>query len=272
MERKLVAIDLDGTTLNNDSILTPETERTIRQITEQGHIVSIATGRPYRTSLQYYHQLELNTPIVNFNGAWCHHPNDRHWKNGYHRHLDREVALSFLPLKRFPVVRLLAAESKNMVYVDRPGEETYSNGPSIQNFKTEAFTADSLQENPTSVNVFTTDENTIPFLQDRIIDRYGDNIEVRTWGGPTPSLEIVAAGIQKAMGLEKIAEYYNISRENIIAFGDEANDYEMIQFAGHGVVMKNGIDGLKKIANDITSYSNHEHGLSKYLNKYFELS
>ncbi len=90
-------------------------------------------------------------------------------------------------------------------------------------------------------------------------------------GGPTPTLEIVAAGIQKAMGVEEIANYYKISRENIIAFGDEANDYEMIQYAGLGVVMKNGVDGLKEVSDDITSYTNHEHGLAKYLTEYFSL-
>ena len=62
------------------------------------------------------------------------------------------------------------------------------------------------------------------------------------------------------MGVEEIAKYY-ISQDNIIAFGDEANDFEMIQYAGLGVMMKNGIDGLKEVADDVTNYTNHEHGL-----------
>lgn len=73
------------------------------------------------------------------------------------------------------------------------------------------------------------------------------------------------------MGIEEIAKSYNIPKENVIAFGDEANDYEMIQYAGHGVVMKNGVDSLKEISNDITSYTNHENGLAQYLKKYFDL-
>lgn len=271
MDRKLVAIDLDGTTLNNDSQLTQETETAIRKVIEQGHIVSIATGRPFRTSYQFYKQLDLDTPIVNFNGAWCHHPNDHNWENGYHKRLDRDIALSLLPLKRFPIVKLISAESQDHVYVDRLEEETYSMGSPIKNVQTVPFNAETLQESPTSVNVFTAEEYFIPFMQERIIERYGDEVEVRTWGGPTPTLEIVAAGIQKAMGIEEIANYYKISRENIIAFGDEANDYEMIQYAGLGVVMQNGIDGLKEVSDDITPYTNHEHGLAKYLTEYFSL-
>lgn len=271
MERKLVAIDLDGTTLNNNSQISSETKKTIKQIRDQGHIVSIATGRPFRTSYQFYRQLNLDTPIVNFNGAWCHHPLDYNWENGYHKRLDRDVALSFLPLKRYPIVKLIAAESQDHVYVDRLEEETYQAGSPIKTAQTVPFNEQSLKENPTSVNVFAAEEVFIPFIQEQIVNHYGNEIEVRTWGGPTPTLEIVAAGIQKAMGIEEIANYYEIERENILAFGDEANDYEMIQYAGHGVVMKNGIEGLKEIGDDITSHTNQEHGLAKYLTDYFNL-
>lgn len=271
MDRKLIAIDLDGTTLNNHSILTTETEVTLKKLSEQGHIVAIATGRPFRTSSQYYHQLQLDTPIVNFNGAWCHSPADSEWEFGYHKSLKRDVALSFLPLNKSPVVRLLSAESKKNIYVDRVGEETFSNGPSINEFKARAFTAEKLTENPTAVNVFTHFEKNLPYIQEQILDDYDDTIEIRTWGGTSPALEIVSKGIQKAMGIEQIAKSYNITQENIIAFGDEANDYEMIQYAGHGVVMKNGIDRLKEISDAVTPDSNHENGLANYLQQYFNL-
>ena len=58
---------------------------------------------------------------------------------------------------------------------------------------------------------------------------------------------------------------------NILAFGDEDNDMEMIDYAGHGVVMTNGIPTLKKIANDITEFTNDQDGLAIYLEKYFSL-
>ena len=45
----------------------------------------------------------------------------------------------------------------------------------------------------------------------------------------------------------------------------------MIQYAGHGVMMKNGIDDLKNVADDITEFSNDENGLAKYLKNYFKV-
>jgi len=271
MERKLVAIDLDGTTLNDNSQITTETKQTIQKIVNQGDIVSIATGRPFRTSSHFYKQLQLNTPMVNFNGAWCHHPNDFSWEHGYYRTLARDVALSITELKTNSQIKFIAAESGENVYVDRPADKFQLMGTPIRDIKTVPFTADNLNEDPISVNVFTTKEKFIPDLQKIIVDRYGSDVEVRTWGGQTPTLEIVSAGIQKAIGVEKIADYYEISRENIIAFGDEANDFEMIQYAGHGVVMKNGIKDLKNVADEITSVTNHDNGLAKHLTGLFSL-
>lgn len=271
MERKLIAIDLDGTTLNDRSQITNETKQTIQRVIDQGHIVSIATGRAFRTSAHFYKELDLNTPMVNFNGAWCHHPSDRNWKNGYHKSLEREIALSLTAYKTYSSVNLISAESQNQVYTDRKAHYPYQMDSTLEPLITVPFIAENLNEDPTSVNIFTNGEEFMPYIQEKIIEDYGEKVEVRTWGGPTPTLEIVSAGIQKAMGVERIADSFNIRRENILAFGDEANDFEMIQYAGHGVVMKNGIDELKEVSDDITFATNHENGLAKYLTTYFNL-
>lgn len=52
--KKLIAIDLDGTTLNAQSLISPKTEQTLKKAIDNGHYVSIATGRPYRMSHQFY--------------------------------------------------------------------------------------------------------------------------------------------------------------------------------------------------------------------------
>ena len=57
-----------------------------------------------------------------------------------------------------------------------------------------------------------------------------------------------------------------------MAFGDEHNDAEMIDYAGWGVVMQNGTDKLKALANDITPLTNKEDGLAHYLEEYLKLA
>ena len=92
MEQHLIAIDLDGTTLNNDSKLSLLTIKTLRLLDRMGHLVCIVTGRPFRTSKDIYYQLGIQSPMVNFNGALCHFPDRPEWLGKYHEELDKEIA------------------------------------------------------------------------------------------------------------------------------------------------------------------------------------
>lgn len=272
MQRKLIAIDLDGTTLDDNQTITLETQDVLSRLQKQGHIISIVTGRPYRNSYYYYNQLNMRTPIVNFNGAWCHNPSDQTWENGYHKRINRELAVSMLSLKDDPEIQLIAAESRDGIYIHGdydyiPYPDFFPEGTKVS----KEFSAETLLEDPTSLEIFTTSEKTQPIIEQKIIDAFGEAVEVRTWGGEAPCLEVVSAGVQKALGVEQIANHYGIKRNDILAFGDQANDYEMIQYAGHGVVMSNGITELKEIADDLTEKTNHESGLAYYLKNYFKL-
>lgn len=95
MDQHLIALDLDGTTLNNQSKLTNETIITLRALARDGHIVSIITGRPYRIAKHIYDEIGIKTPMVNFNGALTHIPHE-HWDKEYDVELTRELALDLL--------------------------------------------------------------------------------------------------------------------------------------------------------------------------------
>lgn len=70
--------------------------------------------------------------------------------------------------------------------------------------------------------------------------------------------EITCKGINKAFGMQKYLDYQNLSREDSIAFGDGPNDFDMIAFANIGVVMGNGRDALKEIADFVTKDVNQD--------------
>lgn len=65
--------------------------------------------------------------------------------------------------------------------------------------------------------------------------------------------EITQKGITKAVGMEKMAEYLGLTRDDVIAFGDGQNDFEMMEYAGYAVAMGNAIDALKQRADYITT-------------------
>lgn len=269
LNKKLIAIDLDGTTLNQDSMITSKTKETLKKAINAGHHVSIATGRPFRMSHQFYQQLELTTPMVNFNGALVHIPN-QHWDGERETLINREIAFEILSQKKQLNLDFIAAENRDTFFIDsfdffdekifassRPGEKNL-------------LSPKNLTTNPTSLLV-RTDKRFAGAVSAELTRQFGSYVDVRTWGGPTTILEIVSKGIQKAKGVQEIANYLSIDQKDVIAFGDEHNDLELLDYAGWGVAMANGTDQLKGIANDVTPLSNQEDGLAVYLEKLLKL-
>ena len=91
MQPHLICLDLDGTLLNDNKEISSYTKQVLNELQQRGHQIMIATGRPYRASQMYYHELNLTTPIVNFNGAYVHHPKDKNFKT-CHEILDLGIA------------------------------------------------------------------------------------------------------------------------------------------------------------------------------------
>src|SRR5690625_3054461 len=96
-KQHLIAIDLDGTLLTDNKQISAETKAIIKHIIAEGHVVVIATGRSNHLSLHYYHELGLNTPLINSNGAVLHHPLDKKWGN-YHTPLKHQTALDIIDI------------------------------------------------------------------------------------------------------------------------------------------------------------------------------
>ncbi|WHY87731.1 Cof-type HAD-IIB family hydrolase [Neobacillus novalis] len=261
-ERHLIALDLDGTLLKDDKTISAKTKEILKKAREDGHIVMIATGRPYRSSEMYYHELDLDTPIVNFNGAFMHHPRNPNW-GYYHEPLDVKVAKDIVEACRSFQFHNIIAEVIDDVYFHYHDEKlldifSYGN-PKI----TTGDLADFLQDAPTSMLIHT-EEDQLKTIRDHLSAVHAEVIDQRSWAAPWHVIEIIKVGLNKAVGLKKASEYFGIPAERIVAFGDEDNDLEMLEYAGHGIAMGNAIDQVKNIANDVT-LTNEEDGVGQYL-------
>lgn len=262
MKQHLIVLDLDGTLLTDTQTISPYTFDTLMKAKEAGHLVMIATGRPYRASYQYYEKLGLTTPIVNFNGAFVHHPRNASFQS-MHSPLSLSVVHDVVDSVDKFVYENLIAEVMDDVYLHNSDDKLHSlltNGnPRI----TKGNLKLNLLEDPTSL-LIQANENYVPLIRQHLHDVHAELIEHRKWGAPFPVIEIVRKGLNKAVGISKIAHELEIPRDRIIAFGDEDNDLEMIDYAGTGVAMSNGITELKSIANAVTD-SNNDDGIGKFL-------
>ncbi|MBU0437165.1 Cof-type HAD-IIB family hydrolase [Staphylococcus succinus] len=268
MKPYLICLDLDGTLLNDEKVIPTYTKQVLKTLQSQGHKLMIATGRPYRASQIYYHELHMDTPVVNFNGAYVHHPKDNNFKTK-HDVLDLELSKEIIQSLNDYGVSNIIAEIKDHVFLNNFDQKLFD-GFSMGTPKVE--TGDlltSLTASPTSILV-EAEEVMIPRVKQMLTHFYAENIEHRRWGSPFPVIEIVKQGISKARGIDYVKSHLDIDRNQIIAFGDEDNDLEMIKYAKYGIAMENGLDELKHVANE-TTYSNNDDGIGRYLNNYFQL-
>ncbi|GAA0312839.1 Cof-type HAD-IIB family hydrolase [Oceanobacillus oncorhynchi subsp. oncorhynchi] len=268
--RHLIALDLDGTLLTDDKKISIRNKQAIFQAIEDGHVVVIATGRPGRASIQYYQELQLKTPMVNFNGALVHHPLDTSWK-GIHTPMPLTTAHRIIDVSNEVEVKNILAEVQDQVYLDQYSEDIMT---IFQDFPEQSpyiigDIKSKLKYDPTSVLIHP-NASQVEELRDHLNDYHAEVIEHRKWGAPWNIIEIIKKGMNKAVGLKAIANEYHIARENIIAFGDEDNDLEMIDYAGVGVSMGNAIDELVSVSKHQT-LTNEEDGISIFLEEYLNL-
>lgn len=269
MNQHLIAIDLDGTTLNNQSQLTAETIKTLRAAAKEGHIVSIITGRPYRIASHIYDQIGIRTPMVNFNGALTHIPH-RHWDKEYDVELTREIAFDLLHNHQQLGIETMTVENKFHVWANQASNHLPEFLPN-KLARSQYLTPTNLTGNPIAMTIEYEPGHEQDIIK-AVNEKYGDFVEPRVWGGPYHILELIHRGTHKESGMFYIAKQYGISKQNIIAFGDEHNDREMLSAAGRGVAMKNAVPEIKEIADDVTPIDNEHNGLAKYLQAYFKLS
>ncbi|MEJ8766472.1 Cof-type HAD-IIB family hydrolase [Oceanobacillus sp. HCA-5259] len=270
MKKHMIALDLDGTLLTDDKKISERTKQVLFKAKEEGHIVVISTGRPHRASINYYYELGLDTPMVNFNGALIHHPQNRNW-DALHNPMPIRTAHKIIEACYDLRVNNILAEVLDDVYIDSFDskligffDEIEDEAPYvIGNLKQK------LEEDPTSILVYPEEEQ-VQQLRSHLDDYHAEVIEHRKWGAPWNVIEIIKKGMNKAVGLKKIAHYFDIPQDQIIAFGDEDNDLEMIDYAGVGVAMGNAIDELKSLAKHVTA-TNEEDGIGAFLEEYLKL-
>ncbi|EAD7988570.1 Cof-type HAD-IIB family hydrolase, partial [Listeria monocytogenes] len=71
-------------------------------------------------------------------------------------------------------------------------------------------------------------------------------------------------------GVQAAAKTLGFDRKDIIAFGDETNDLQMLDYAGVGVAMGNATESVKNVANVVTA-SNQDDGIAVYLEENLNL-
>ncbi|MBM7315059.1 HAD family phosphatase [Streptococcus suis] len=269
MKQKLIALDLDGTLLNKDSQLSDYTISTIKKVKKAGHKVLIATGRPYRMAVHYYQQLELDTPMINFNGSLIHLPQQK-WQWEKNILIDKSYLLTFLKEEERFQADFIAGEYKNKFFITQSHLDKIDPGLlGVDQITPETLIKPELvTEDPHSILMQTHAEDKFA-LAEEMKAFFNNELEINTWGGPLNILETCAKGVSKATALSYLLDLYQMDPKDLVAFGDEHNDVQMLQLAGRGYAMKNCSQTLLPHADYQTSFTNDQDGVARELEALF---
>lgn len=265
-DRKMIVVDLDGTLVTGFSNYDKKSLDLLKKMARQ-HIVIIATGRPYRSSEFYYKYLELDTPIINYNGAYVHHPNDLKF-NSISKTIPRQHIIQIIEDNQ-EILRNVFCEIKDDIFLWKYDLQIknylHLEGGSltIGNFKK------ILLEDPNGAIVFVK-EGFQNQLENYVREQFAGELKSRFWRIDEGFIvfEIYSPTTNKGEGIKKVAEFYGINHDDIIAIGDGHNDIEMLNIAKVKVAMDGSHPELRAVSNYQTA-TVKKNGVYRFLKKYF---
>ncbi|AKF40874.1 COF family haloacid dehalogenase(HAD)-like hydrolase [Mycoplasmopsis canis UFG4] len=275
-ERYLFAIDLDGTTLRSSATgeVHDQTIAAIKRAKDEGHVVCILTGRPWRSTKFIYEALGLDTVVSNYNGAHIHHPNDDAFIP-YIKYLNLNEALYILGDEKVQKeISNIAIEGPDWVQLQHRDEDLekvfgFSTTPKLKI----GLDFHKIPLMPTGIIFDVKKDTDVEDLRCYLKARYGDLAEFSYWSkgeGLSPVFDMTNITANKGKALSMLIRYYDIKTENTVALGDGFNDVPMFKVANVSVAMGNATKDVKRYATVRISKSNKEGGVGWYINKFLD--
>jgi len=269
MNKYLFALDLDGTLLYDWETLKEETLEYLKNIKEQGHKFVIATGRPFRSSEEFYDLLELDTPLINYNGGLVTSKHDPLFKD-YSLTINRECVLDIFEKNKQHIENAFG-EVGDDIYLLHDTEEI---NPLLHNFNgSQLFVGDfkDILKADTNGFIIIAKEGQGQYIEEYVNKYYQGRVLSRNWGNEYSFIiELFTPATNKGNALKYVADYLGFKRENVIAFGDGHNDIEMILYANLGIAMANAHESLIEVADIVLEHTNKENGIEKFLKEFLK--
>ena len=262
MAIKLVAVDMDDTLLDGTLQVSPRTCEAICKAQKQGVVVTIATGRMFTSVLPFAEQLNIQAPVITYNGGMIRYPISK--EIIFHKTIEADVAGKVVELFRQRGWYLQSYMNDELYVVERCEKaRSYERLSGIQAVAVGAEFY-SMKHEPTKMLTIA-EPHQIQEIQRIINKEFSGKIVAAT--SKANYLELTHPSVNKGHALSVLAEKLNISRVEVMAIGDSNNDYPMIEYAGFGVAMGNASDRVKAIAQAVTAHNN-AHGVAEAIEKY----
>lgn len=273
---RLLALDLDGTLFNQDSVVSEKNKRAIRSAMEQGVEIAICTGRPYiGLPLPYMKEAGIRYAVTT-NGAAVYLVPDRVCL--YSQCMSREKMLELLPqlvTKHMHFDVFIEGDGysdrrlrKNIdeLAMPEPLRNYIRNSRNVVEDIT-AFVAES--ERPVQKITMNFPFSELDGCRKELETQLNADPYYRAVCGGFYDLEVTRSDVSKADALHFLCEHIGCTMEEACAIGDTENDLDMIVAAGTGVAMGNAVEEVKKAA-DLVTLSNEEDGVAAVIEDFLD--
>lgn len=269
---KLIVIDIDGTLLNPQQKITPPTQKAIREARDMGIIVTLATARRYEGTREIIDKLQLEHPIILFDGAELIDPINK--KVVLTQTLPAEIgqeAVNLLVKHDIAPIVHPAVGINEEIWINLEGRDDLwasaylmMNPEQIRRFPVEELCTG--KPDPLRVVAFAPEEN-INALIPEAKKLPCDWTTIKRGNYGSAEISFLGQGTSKATAMQALAKMYKIPMTQVMALGDNNNDFAMLKAAGWGVAMGQAPEAVKAAANAVTA-SNQEDGVALAIERY----
>jgi 5-amino-6-(5-phospho-D-ribitylamino)uracil phosphatase len=238
---RLLALDMDGTLLNDEQIITPITVKWLQKAVDAGVHVCLSTGRAFTSAFPYAEQLGLETPMITVNGSEV-------WR-APHEIYRRSLMDPMLVRQMYEL-----AKEDDIWFWAYSTEKVH---------KQDNWDGDVTGREWLKFGYHTEDDD----LRHKLLLRLQDMGGLEITNSSPHNLEINPLGVNKAAGILEVCKLLGLDMSQVIAVGDSLNDLAAIQQAGLGVAMGNAQETVKEEADAVVA-SNNNDGIAEVVQKY----
>jgi len=260
---RMVAIDLDGTLLNDSKKISDQTADALRCLPGRGVKVVIASARPPRSVRGFHSILGLDTLTINYNGALIWDESNR--RIMHHQPMEPQLVGRIIEQARAINDQVLVScEVLDRWFTDRFDQPYTTETGRLFRPDVIAPLSEFLNQ-PITKLLLLGEPTLIRQLQLELVPQYSPQAAIVRCDAEL--LQIMDHRASKANALRLVAGYYGISLPQVLAIGDAANDVDMLQAAGYEVAMDNAHPSVKAVAHWVAP-SNNDHGVHAALRRY----
>jgi hypothetical protein len=265
---KVIATDLDGTLLNSDHQVDPFTVSTVRTLEAQGLHFVIATGRHYCDVAGIRDVLGISPYLVTSNGARVHAPdNSLIFANDLPPAIVQRMVQPQIAGEHGRVIVNLFADQEWLIDRDAPDLLRFHQD---SGFTYEVMDLREHDGRDIAKVLYIGEPADLAQVAANLEREFGDALYV-TYSLPD-CLEVMTANVSKGRALQVVLERLGVDAARCVAFGDNMNDIDLLETAGHPFMMNNANpDLITRLPNVPRIGNNFEAGVAHHLRKLFEM-